>query len=119
VALLCTNWQRADEIHNVASLYRIPVTHSIVTLKETNWGEREEMSRGLKIDQEEVTNDEYRRREEVRRGATEAHARADSGADAGRAACRDAACSASTIQELKFLLAEGIISQSNVLEVFS
>lgn len=114
VALLCDDWFMADDIHRVAELYRIPVTHSIETLKSTVWGE-------------EVNQLGYWQGGRGAGGPGEASAGTGAlggpgSSGDGRAPCRVAAAGAvarDSLKELKFLLKEKIISRSNFDEVIN
>jgi hypothetical protein len=92
-ALLCTDWKKADEIHRVASLYRVPAVHSIESLEEVDHGNWQD---------------------ETGRGSS---SEGDSGTESERASCRDAARGASTVKGLRHLCREGVISTSNLEEI--
>lgn len=107
--LYCGTWEQADKVHAAATVYGIPVTHSMRLLRETDWGE-------------EVNTLGYWQggRDGVRDPAEDASgASSRTGIDprTGRAACRVAAAGAGTVAELRFLFQEGIISAGNVAEV--
>jgi hypothetical protein len=124
IALLCDNWTRADAIHRVAALYRVPVTHSMKMLRSVDWGALAELEGGVL--------DAHRHGESPWRGDAEAPG-SGAGGDAGpagrgagggawaggRAACRVAAERADSLTELKQLGKLGTISWSNVQEIFS
>jgi hypothetical protein len=104
IGLLCANYHTADKVHRVAGIYEIPVVHNLEALKE-------------------VSTDEYRQGDVDWRSyaadAVEDGGGADrAGSGDGTAACRIAAARASSLDELKFLVREGVISKSNVLELF-
>jgi hypothetical protein len=105
VALLCDSWFRADQVHAVAGCYGIPVVHSAKALGETIWGREAS---------------QYGDWEGIGTGRSDAVSGAYSGARTPRAACRTAAYGAAegSITGLKHLVAEGVISSSNVMELF-
>jgi hypothetical protein len=113
VALLCTSWEQADIVHDIAAEYKIPVAHSTTALQSTVWGE------DIQTDLEELSG--HWNDQEGGRGNATPQAAASHGTGYGtprRAACRVAAEGAGTLNELKFLVREGIISKSNVDELF-
>jgi hypothetical protein len=107
-ALLCNNVEMAETVHALATEYNVPLAHSIKTLEETNWGKVSEL--------EGWVHNEYWPREEVGRGSSKADPRAPT--NSVRAACRVAARAADSLEELKRLHGEGLISLSNVEELF-
>jgi hypothetical protein len=108
-ALLCFDWTKADKVHRVAKLYRVPVTHSVKLLAETDWGALADLEGG---DPDGHWQGESRGRSDAE------EARGAAGGTSRRAACREAAAGAGTLQELIHLKKEGMISFSNVEEVF-
>jgi len=114
-ALLCQSAKRAEVVHKVANTYKVPVVHNQALLEGTNWGKLSE----LNLENGEVS--EHRQREE--RGRSDA-AFDNAGEGAGAAAdgtgepsCRVAARGARTIDDLKHLYQEGVISLSNAMEL--
>ena len=95
VALLCNNARIADAVHLVASIHDIPVTHRIEDLGKEVW-------------------DGHWKDTKDRGSNATAFRAALAGAGAS---CRAAAAGASTLEELKMLYREGLISESNVWEL--
>ena len=110
-ALLCEDWHKADDIHKVAKLYRIPVTHSIELLQRTDWGEYTYTDELLLTGGGEDSG--YRQGEEDGRGSSTEGARTSS----DRAACREATATTGSLEGLRFLYQAGEISVSNLQEV--
>jgi hypothetical protein len=104
-ALVCDNWMSADTIHLLGRLYSAHIVHHEAALTEVVWGQWRA---------EGGDTDGHGQREGARRGIAEAGA----GGDAYRAPCRTAAAGASSLTELKRLAQEGVISTSNVMELF-
>jgi hypothetical protein len=109
IALLCDNWKAADDVHEVARRYQIGIAHGAKLLESTDWGALKGLEGGVL--------DEHWRGDEAGRSSSASGSTFGAGT-ARRAACRDAAAGASTIAQLKHLVAEGIISSSNVSEMF-
>jgi hypothetical protein len=101
-ALLCIDYTLADDIHATAHRYDIPVVHKVSMLDQVTWGNWEGDDNG-----------DWGREEDG--GGARATA---TGISAGKASCRDAATRARSIEELHFLVEEGIISPGNVMERF-
>jgi hypothetical protein len=121
-ALLCNNAEMAEIVHDLATEYNVPVVHSVKALEETNWGQwATDLAQLNATTNDNNANtvlgetDEHWSREEVGRGPSEADPRTAAGSV--RAACRIATRGASSLEELKRLYAEGLISSSNVVEL--
>jgi hypothetical protein len=118
-ALLCHNWEQADEIHKVADLYRIPVTHSLKMLMGTDWSTVSDLEGGVLDAHRQGDPGGLRDGGHAGRGPGAPGAGDGAGHGAGIAACRVAAALAADLFELKRLGREGMISFSNIQEIFS
>lgn len=107
-ALLCDDWRKADAIHLVAQLYRVPVLHSKATLASVSWGELNALG---------GTTDGSGQEDRGGRGPATPSGRGPDGTP-GRAACRGRTLAAGTLEDLKQLIRDGEISRSNVDELF-
>ncbi len=122
VALLCGDWASADTVHQIAKTYSVPVAHNIVVLESTIWAEYSEAQDELEAMLNPTEGDDQDGHGQGI-GAGRGHATAGEAAgeaandDTSRAPCREACRRASTVQELKRLLRDGVISISNVSEV--
>jgi hypothetical protein len=120
VAVLCDNWQKADQIHAIAQAYGIPVTHSEKLFGTTNWVEQwnstVEFEDAMSTLQE-VEDGHGRQGDTGSGGAAEGTEESTNSTEASSSACRTLAKGASTIHEMKHLYREGLISRSNMEEV--
>lgn len=107
VTLLCKEWQIADTVHRIAQTYGIAVVHNADALRNC-WYDLE-----IAIGKEDDNG--YRNGGED--GGSTSEGGASTGSSPGTATCREAARACSTIAELRFLVSEGIISTSNILEL--